>query len=387
VVAIASTAVIVAAPVQPVMAAAGVAAVAVAAAITRGIAAGVAAIVAWIAAGDLLRHAAADHPAAGVRLALRDAADHGPAGLVRHELPAGYAVADLPVVRNTLVAAHLALNLFDDLLVGANLAGVRFALAHGAVASDRAFFIGRARNPAANGLHRDAAARIAAAIAAVVAARVAAIVVAAEQATPAPTAGVVARNALAFPVAVVNAAAHTLGVGLAPIAGLVVGALLIARNAAAHLLADGLVLRDHLVFADVASARFGIALTAIRGVVLLFTLAAVHGSCTLVRFGDPFATIHGTVLGRTCGRRGTRCRLWSVLISPCGQGRRGQDAASQQGNAKMLPNHAFSFFSILADPGRHRDDSAGQDRTTHEVERHPTMPNVGGMEKKKWLGI
>jgi len=176
-----------------------------------------------------------------------------------------------------------------------------------------------------------------------------------------------ARNQFAFPVAVIDAAADHFGVCLAAIARLHAGALFHARDALANVLDDGLGFGDHLVLADGAGTGFGIAFTPISCVVLLPALAAVDGPRTLVVFGDPFVTTDGTGLGRTGGRGSVRGRLL-VILGPCEQGRRGQDAARQQGNAIVLPHDAFSLcmrdLPILAE---HRDASAGQDRATHEV--------------------
>src|SRR5437016_3839896 len=86
-----------------------------AALITAAVAASVAAIAARIAAAiaaviaarDLLHDAAANHPAAGVGLAVRDAAGHGPASLVGHQLAAHHAGSALLLAGNALVAANL----------------------------------------------------------------------------------------------------------------------------------------------------------------------------------------------------------------------------------------------------------------------------------------
>jgi hypothetical protein len=338
---------------------------------------------ALVAARNLLLNAAAHHATAGHCLAVRDAADDRAASLVGLHLAAHHAAGDLPLDRDALAAADLALNLLGHVLVGADLAGVRLAFAHGAIASDRAFYPGGARNPAADHLHRYAA-RVAAAIAAGVAARAAAVFAAEAEAVAAAIAITAARNALALPVAVIDAATNDLGIRLAPIASPHHRSFFNARNAPAHLLGDGLHFLDHLVFAAGVGALFGNANAAIRGVVLLPALAAVHGACTLILFGNPFTTTHGTVLGRTCGRRGTRCRLRSVIISPCGQGRRSQDTASQQGNANMLPHHSsLSFVAYLPILAWHRDIPLGRTGQPTRLNVIATMPNVGVLEKKK----
>ena len=74
--------------------------------------------------------------------------------------------------------------------------------------------------------------------------------------------------------------------------------------------------------------------------------------------------------GRTGPGRsvGGRCRLG--VLGPRGQRRRGYETASQQGNTKLLPNHAISFVTILpilAGIGTLR--WAGPDN--QKVERHP----------------
>jgi hypothetical protein len=339
----------------------------VAAVIAARVATGVAAVIALIAARNLLHYAAAYHPAAGDGLAVRDAADNSPARLIRHHLAAHHTAGDLPLARNALVAADLAVDFLDNLLVGADLDADRLALTNGAVAGYRAFFPSRAGHPAAYSLRRHAAAIVAAAVAvvaaavAVVATAVAAAVAAmAEPAMSIAKVAVIAGHNFAFPMAAVDTAAASLGVGFTPVALLHNGAVFVAGNRAAHLLADGLVLRDPLVLANGVSAFFRIALATIRGVVFLPALAAVHSARRLIRFRNPFSNTDGTVLGRTRGRRSPRCRLLSVIFSPCGQGRRGQDTASQQGNAKMLPHNAFSFIPILADPGGHRDIPLGR---------------------------
>ena len=320
----------------------------VAAAMAAGVAGAVAAGVTRVAASNLLLDATAHHAAAGVRLAVRDAANNRAAGLVGNQFTALHAAGDLTLDRYTLTAVHGASLFLDDGLVAAHFARNWFGFANGPIAGNRAFFPGRARNPAADRLHRNAAARIAAAIAA----RIAAMIPAVEETATIPAEVIGAGNLLALPMAAVDAASNDLGVRLAPIAGLHHRSFFDVGNAAADLLGDRLGAIDHLVLANIVGASFWNADAAIRGVGFLPALAAVHGSCTLVRFGDPFLTTHGTVLGR--GRRGTRCRLRSVIISPCGHARRGQDTASQQGNANVLPDHCLLLCCELADPRRHR---------------------------------
>src|SRR5262249_15799336 len=158
------------------------------------------------------------------------------------------------------------------------------AFANAAATSDRALDPGRARNPAANHLHPNAAviARITAGVAAVIPTMPA-------EETEMPEA-VAAGNATAFPVPLVHATPHRFGGGLVTVTGLHDGSLLDTWNAAVDLPRHGLGLGNHLVLDTFHLTRLGDAFAAIRGVILLLTLAAVHSSCTLVRFRDPLLT-------------------------------------------------------------------------------------------------
>jgi hypothetical protein len=298
-------------------------------------------------ARNLLLHGVANHPAAGDRFLVRDAVDHR-TGRLAGDHPVDHAGVRLRTAfRHALADGDLALLFTDLVLVASDLASDRPALANALVAGDRAFFPGGARHPATHGLGADAF--LFALIALAAAAMTMAMEAAAEAFAPARAAG----HFAALIVAAIHAAANHVGHRLAGDVRLHDGPLFNRRHADADLADYGLDFRDGLVHRASARAGFGNALAAIGGVRLLFTLAGVNGPGRGVVFGHPLIDAHGAVLRGAGG--GT------AIISASSQCRRSHDAASQQGNANMLPDHVVSFEdATLADPGRHRDTPLGR---------------------------
>jgi len=307
-----------------------------------GLATAVAAAIAAGVALDLLLNRPANHTAAVYRFLVRDAADHGTSCLIRNRLRAANGVGFGLGFRHALAARDLALFLANFALVDRYLARYGPAFADALVATDSVLFPGRAGYPAANRLGPNAA---------VIARLAAAVVVATAELVQSFSEGRAAGLFTAFIVALVDAAANHLGFRLADDVGFHDGALLDARDAHADLPGHCLDLGNHLVHRAGARPGFRNAFATIRGVALLLTLSGVNGTGGLEVFGDPLFDAHGAVL------RGTRR---ATVVGASGQSRRSHDAASQQGNANMLPDHAISLDAILADPGRHRDTPLGR---------------------------
>ena len=295
---------------------------------------------------------AGHHPAAGHRLLVRNADGHL-AGRLVGDLPGAPHLIGLGALfGNALAARHLALLLTSLGVVDRHLAGDRTALANALAASYRELFPGRARHPAADGLHRLAAgiaARIAVAvagIAAVVAAAVAAMEAALEPAGEAVAAAAIAaaRDLPAFPVAAVNAAAARGRDRLVADALLHDGALFNGRDAHAHSAVHGPGLRDHLPHRASARPGFRVALALIGGVGLLPALGAIARPRAGVGLGDPFCV--------TTGRRiTTRRRTTAVVAGLSGDSRRCRYQPGRNDENTALPDHAFSFArKKIADP-------------------------------------
>jgi hypothetical protein len=319
-------------------------------------------------ARDLLLDLVADHPRAGDLFRLRHAHANRAGRLDRDLLLHADRVLLGLLLGDALADRLHALLFFPFGLANVHLAGDRLHLANALLAAHRVLFPGRAGHPAALGL--GARARLAAGIlAAAVPVQTLLELVKAARA---------ALDLLALPVTLIHALANDLVLRDIVVAGLVGGACLDARDLHAHAMNDFLGLRHRVVNGADAGSLFLNVLAAVGGVVFLPLLLDIDGTGCLIFFGHPLFDANGAVL------RGARL---TTIVGSGGNGRRGYDNASQQDYANMLPDHDISFVAILADPGRPRDHSAGQDRTTIAVERTATMPKLGVMEKETRLGI
>jgi hypothetical protein len=317
----------------------------------------------------LLFNHLADHPAFRDGFALGNAhadlagAGHGNGPFAHNRVAFGLLLGNAPAgVDLVLLFANFRLASID--LDGHRLAGANL-LATGNLALDNR----RAGDPALDGPGAGAwlaalgGASVAAATVATTAGTIAAITAAGVAAAAAATllAPVVEEFAepflqcrstgdlTAFVVPLVDALANGLGAWYVADAGLVDGPFFAARNLHTHLAGAGLALRNQLVAAHGARALFRVALGLAGRVALFFPLFRVHGTGTLVLFGHPLLHTDGAILRGARGRWGA-VLSWGIVIvviglGPSGQSRHGQDSASQQGNAQMLPKHAFSFVA------------------------------------------
>lgn len=297
----------------------------------------------------LLLHLAAHHARASHLLLARDAAHDLTRGLIGNLLVDRHAASFGNGPGYTLAGRDLALFFPDLLLANLNPAFDRDVLAHALHAGHRVLLPDRAGYPNANGLGpwRGTALRLAA------------VVVVAQVLQPVTKAGT-ARHFLAFIMTLVHTLALDARHRFAGDVPLHHGAFFFARNADTDLANDFLLARLRLVDRARDGTRFRDALAAIGGVRFLLAHLVINGARSGVGFGDPLIDANSAALRGTRGGRGcARSRLGGIFGAG-GQRRRGHETASQHGNANMLPDHAFSFVALHADPGRHRDTALGR---------------------------